>query len=709
MPYTLLYTRAFIKDLEDDIRPVPGLVDSLKKQLDHLADSPTKHQGSLQTWKLEPSKVQKSRIDNAYRMLWSFHGKNEILLLRAGAHDYINETASWHDMTAVGPLDKRDWGLGNDAPAALPPQQRPAYDAQQWTKAPAGPFARVPEGVLRLLGVPAAMLPQVKAAADVNVLFEIGLPAHAGEVLEELYTSPNLSVEDLLLNPRVLFRETTDRLASYAKGEIKQLLLHLTPDQERLVSIRTNGPTLLKGVAGSGKTTVGLRKAMSEREDPLGLFAVPRRVLFTTYNKTLARSVRDMFIAQYGEEQAQQVDVIVLRDWMSDYLGRPDMLYGKDQQSTLKTAIDTVRQRNPDSFIFRLANAQHFVQSEIDDVFLGRGIRTWEEYRSASRAGRGVPLQEPARLVMWQIFSAYVERAKGLGKVDYNDLARRCLERMQAENFAGEYDVVVVDEAQDLRPRELEVTHRLCTNFASGNASLILLADAAQSIYYRGVSWKDAGVKITGRTYMLKKNFRNTRQVLSAAWGMMQAGGRMAASLGDELIVPDSIQKTGPQPEILLRNGVTGQIDELCERVMALYERHNVTPRDIAVLAPQERMLETIRTRFEQLGIPCVSYKSDDFGIFENGVKLITMHSAKGLEFPVVFLAHVDEGTIPWHQGAPSQEKIIELSREENLQSWRRLFYVSMTRAAYRLYILADRTKPSQVLSDFEEKTIVQR
>jgi len=707
MPFTLLYTRAFVKDLKDSIQPIPGLVDSLKKQLDHLAHDPVKFQSSLQTYKYD-QKVHKSRIDNAYRMLWAYHGKNEILMLRAGEHDYINEDATWHDMKAVGPLDKRDWGLGNDTPAAQPAPQ-PTFDASKWAKPPAGPFARVPDGVLRLLGVPAAMLPQVKNAADVNVLFEIGLPAHASEVLEELYTSPDLSVEDLLLNPRVLFRETTDRLASYAKGEIKQLLLHLTPDQERLVSIRTTGPTLLKGVAGSGKTTVGLRKAMHEREDLLGLFAAPRRVLFTTYNKTLMRSVRDMFIAQYGAEQASQIDVIVLRDWMRDYLGRPDMLLGKDQTSTLKAAVDVVRQRHADSFLFRLPNSQNFIQAEIDDVFFGRGIRTWEEYRTADRAGRGVPLQEPARRVMWDIFDAYTERTARLGKVDYGDLARRCLERMQAEKFNGAYDVVVVDEAQDLRPRELEVTHRLCTSYATGNAGLILLADAAQSIYYRGVSWKDAGIKITGRTYMLKKNFRNTRQVLSAAWSMMQAGGHMAASLGDELIIPDSVQKSGPQPEVYLRSGVSGQIDQLCERVMELYEHHNIPPRDIAVLAPQEKMLQSILTRFEQLGIPCVSYKADDFGIFENGVKLITLHSAKGLEFPVVFLTHIDEGTIPWHQGPPSQEKIVEMSREENLQSWRRLFYVSMTRAAYRLYILADRAKPSQFLSDFGEKTVVTR
>lgn len=642
-------------------------------------------------------------------MLWAYHAKDEILLLRAGEHDYINERASWRDMQAVGPLDKREWGIGNASPAPLKGAVTPKYDPSKWGQAPSGPFAQVPDGVLRLLGVPADMLDRVRALPDVNAVYEMGLPPYADELLTELCTETNVSVEDLLMNPRVLFRETVERLQSYARGEIRQLLLNLTPEQERLLRLRTNGPTLLKGVAGSGKTTVGVRKAMNEREDPLGLFARPRRVLFTTYNKTLARSVHDMFEAQYGAAQAEEVDVFVLHDWMHHYLGKPRLPTTADSRDMMKAAIDSVRMANADSLVFKLANSQNFLQSEINDVFYGRGIRTWEEYRDVSRAGRGVPLQEGARRVVFQVFTSYTERMAKAGLIDYGDLARRCLERMRAEKFVGEYDAVVVDEAQDLRPCELEIVHRLCATYGSGKANLILLADAAQSIYYRGVSWRDAGVNITGRTHILKKNFRNTRQVLKAAWSMMQAGGEMAAALGEELIEPDSVQKIGPLPEVVLRDGVIGQIDELCERVMKLCEGGRVTPGDIAVLAPQKEVLQTIESRLSHRGIPCMSYKADDFGIFENGVKLITMHSAKGLEFPVVFLMRVEEGMLPWNQPQKSADRLVELSREENLQSWRRLLYVSMTRSAGRLTILSDRAKPSQFLADIAENLALRK
>ncbi len=67
--------------------------------------------------------------------------------------------------------------------------------------------------------------------------------------------------------------------------------------------------------------------------------------------------------------------------------------------------------------------------------------------------------------------------------------------------------------------------------------------------------------------------------------------------------------------------------------------------------------------------------RSDDGG---NAVTLMTLHAAKGLEFPVVFVTGMEEGILPLYTGG-------EPDRAE-LEEERRLFYVGMTRAKDRLY-----------------------
>lgn len=62
----------------------------------------------------------------------------------------------------------------------------------------------------------------------------------------------------------------------------------------------------------------------------------------------------------------------------------------------------------------------------------------------------------------------------------------------------------------------------------------------------------------------------------------------------------------------------------------------------------------------------------------KNAVTLMTIHSAKGLEFPVVFITGLEEGLFPV-SGA--------LNAEEDMEEERRLFYVAITRAKEKLFI----------------------
>jgi DNA helicase-2/ATP-dependent DNA helicase PcrA len=68
----------------------------------------------------------------------------------------------------------------------------------------------------------------------------------------------------------------------------------------------------------------------------------------------------------------------------------------------------------------------------------------------------------------------------------------------------------------------------------------------------------------------------------------------------------------------------------------------------------------------------------------EGKVNLMTIHAAKGLEFPVVFIAGVEDGLIPHERSIGETE---ENEESGNIEEERRLFYVAITRAREKLYI----------------------
>ncbi|OGK31512.1 hypothetical protein A3F29_04175 [Candidatus Roizmanbacteria bacterium RIFCSPHIGHO2_12_FULL_33_9] len=72
-------------------------------------------------------------------------------------------------------------------------------------------------------------------------------------------------------------------------------------------------------------------------------------------------------------------------------------------------------------------------------------------------------------------------------------------------------------------------------------------------------------------------------------------------------------------------------------------------------------------------------FESEKMNVGDHGIKLMTLHQSKGLEFDYVFITGVEEGLLPHSR---SMDDYFQLEEE------RRLFYVGITRARHRLYII---------------------
>ena len=124
----------------------------------------------------------------------------------------------------------------------------------------------------------------------------------------------------------------------------------------------------------------------------------------------------------------------------------------------------------------------------------------------------------------------------------------------------------------------------------------------------------------------------------------------------------------------------TGYLDWLEEtgkndKIQNLEELYNAV-EEFFISSPEG----TIQNFIEEISLD-TGARSEDF---EKGtVYLITLHNAKGLEFPVVFMAGMEDGLFPHF-----------LAEEDNdIQEERRLCYVGMTRAMERLYLSAAETR----------------
>ena len=112
------------------------------------------------------------------------------------------------------------------------------------------------------------------------------------------------------------------------------------------------------------------------------------------------------------------------------------------------------------------------------------------------------------------------------------------------------------------------------------------------------------------------------------------------------------------------------RIDNLNEFISAASEYEENNPDD------------TIYDYLENLSLISDMEKTEDK---DNSILLMTMHSAKGLEFPVVFVVGMDEGLFPGKRSID----------EGNIEEERRLFYVAITRAREKLYLTSSQLRRS--------------
>lgn len=132
---------------------------------------------------------------------------------------------------------------------------------------------------------------------------------------------------------------------------------------------------------------------------------------------------------------------------------------------------------------------------------------------------------------------------------------------------------------------------------------------------------------------------------------------------------------------------LTGYMDYLEEQKDELFETRVETIEEL-IGAMRQHMEENAESEADMLQSflenAALLASSDDISENDGTVKLMTMHCAKGLEFPVVFMPGMEENIFP---SSRSREE------ETRMEEERRLCYVGVTRAEQKLYLLLARSR----------------
>ncbi len=215
--------------------------------------------------------------------------------------------------------------------------------------------------------------------------------------------------------------------------------------------------------------------------------------------------------------------------------------------------------------------------------------------------------------------------------------------------------------------------------------SLTIALDENQNIYRHTQSWKEVGIHARGRVHRIATIYRNTEEIIAFASRVMAKPPPVKGAAHDTPLFRSFFEYHGPEPRVTASASFDALVADLAERIGELHEKEGIPYSEMAILY-------TVKSSPRLAGVPfplrCMealeargimsTWVSEDYrskkahDITTDRVSVSTIHSAKGLDYAVVFVVGLDllEAGSPWD--------------EDQIRS---LTYVALTRARYYLFV----------------------
>ena len=482
----------------------------------------------------------------------------------------------------------------------------------------------------------------------------------------------------------------------------------LTEQQKFCTDFPFDRDLIVQGVAGSGKSLVLLGRALKISRQARAQGERFRIGLFT-FAKTLVHFMKESLEAE-DEDLGGDISVGTLDSHIQQVYRQ---VTGRNPQNVYKNSLhaDCLRE------VLR----RDFADDEKHGRILSEERRRWlldelawikqhryeeeQEYVGCVRRGRGrIPLRKEDRPFVYAIYKAYYAELTRQNITTIDMMCEAILRNPKKIPESLRFDMVLIDEAQDLPVNKLLVAVA-CTRVA-----MTISADFAQKIYGSSFTWKEIGLDVKGKgAQRLKGTHRNTVQIANLADSLLRHYSD--TSEDEEILERDRPVREGPLPRLLycrssadMNHSVIGLVKKITgdspESTVGILIRENTG------LTAMENELRRAGIAFENVR------KNENAKLLTPGVKLVTCHSAKGLEFDQVILPMLNDDVFPFMKSGP--KNVIDDSEEaleNSLNEARSLLFVGITRARQMLYMIAQDgggAKPSRLIEEFDRNAYVE-
>ena len=447
-------------------------------------------------------------------------------------------------------------------------------------------------------------------------------------------------------------------------------LLEGLNERQRAAVEAPGTPLCIRAGAGTGKTRVLTHRIAHQA----GIGAIdPRRTLAITFTRKAADELRGRLVelrlrgsVSAGTFHSTAYAQLRTR-WAERGIRPPELV--QDKRGLVARAA---RQAG-----LRLAKAE--VQDAAAEIEWAKAYRiTPGDYCERAAGLRRWPALDHG--VIADLYQRYESEKAKRRVVDFDDLLILALRDLAddpdyAEARRWSYRHLFVDEFQDVNRLQFE----LLQAWLGDRGDLCAVGDPNQAIY----SWNGADSDYIERfaTWFpgaevldLVDNYRSTPQILAAGRAVLPTGATKLASHSLD----------GPGPTVSTH---ADDFDEAVTIARALRDAKcpGMAWSSMAVLARTNAQTTKLATALERAQIPCrvriESHRTgnDSGAAPPNGsdaVDVATFHAAKGLEWPIVHLAGLEQGLVPISRAQTPAEVAEE----------RRLLYVAITRAERELH-----------------------